>query len=299
MAYNNSNTNILAWYPDQRYQQHRKTYAQGQVWPLISKTQRMPPFQLYRTTLVASPITSCILTSIETGITYDVTTTIVTDGGLNIQAFSPAGIDSYDLIVYPGLADFTGITFKEGMYEAVLTDGTNTWYSERFYMKSYLDNLVKINYWHRTPFIIPTGQGHISYEDPYYNFIHLPLPTEVNRPKYEEEEEVEDRDGFKFPIYMVSKKVFRIVGLLLPEYLCDALRLVWMHTDTTVEFDGVEYITDSFRIIFDDFEKPGHLCPVTIEFFTDTVVTKTGYITEEDDGGDYDQTDYNDDHLIS
>jgi len=78
-----------------------------------------------------------------------------------------------------------------------------------------------------------------------------------------------------------------------------AMRLIWMHTDVTVEFDGIEYTTDNFRIIYDDFEKTGHLCPVTIEFYTDTVVTKTGYITEEDDGGDYDQTDYNNDHLIS
>lgn len=257
----------------------------------------MPPFQIYREHLAATGITSCIITHIATGDTYDVTTTIVNDAGLNVQEFSPAGVTAYDLIVYPGLADFTDVNPPEGQYDAVLTDGTNTWYSERFYMKSYLDNLVKISYWHRTPFTIPLG--HISYSDPYYNFIHLPLPIEVNRPTYEEEEEVEDRDGFKFPIYMVSKKVFRIVGLLLPEYLCDAFRLIWMHTDVTVEFDGVEYVTDSFRVIFDDFEKPGHLCPVTIEFYTDTVVTKTGYITEEDDGGDYDQTDYNDDHLIS
>lgn len=294
--YNNSNTNILAWYPDQRYQQHRKSYAQGQVWPLISKQYRLPPFQVYREHLATSPITSLILTHIGTGVTYEIVSYIYTSG-LNIQEFSPAGVTAYDLIVNPGLTDMTDISLPEGMYDAVMTDGTNTWYSERFYMKGYVDNLVKINYWHRTPFTIPLG--HISYADPFYNFIYLPLPCEVNRPKIEEEEEVEDRDGFKFPIYMVSKKVFRIVGLLLPEYLFDALRLVWMHTDVTVEFDGIEYVTDSFRIIFDDFEKPGHLCPVTIEFYTDTVVTKTGYITEEDDGGDYDQTDYNDDHLIT
>lgn len=295
--YSNNNTNILAWYPDQRYQQHRKSYAQGQVWPLIAKTQRMPPFQIYRETLAASPITSCIITSIETGVTYDVTLTIVNDGGLNIQAFSPAGETAYDLIVYPGLADFADITFPEGMYDAMITDGTNTWYSERFYMKDYVENLIKISYWHTTPFVVPLH--HISYESPYYNFIYLPLPTEVNRPRYEEEEEVEDRDGYKFPIYMISKKVFRIVGLLLPEFLCDALRLVWMHTNVTVYFDGVTYTTDNFRVIFDEFEKPGHLCPVTIEFTTNTVVTQTGYVEDEDDGGDYDQTDYNDDHLIS
>lgn len=294
--YNNSNTNILAWYPDQRYQQHRKSYAQGQVWPLVSLHYTLPPFQVYREHLAATPISSLIITHIDTNAQYDIIGAI-TAAGFNIQEFSPTGETAYDLIINVGQTPMTDISFPEGMYDAVMTDGTNTWYSERFYMKAYVDNLIKINYWHRTPFTVPLG--HISYVDPYYNFIYLPLPTEVNRPKYEEEEEVEDRDGFKFPIYMVSKKVFRIVGLLLPEYLCDAMRLIWMHTDVTVEFDGIEYTTDNFRVIFDDFEKTGHLCPVTIEFYTDTVVTKTGYITEEDDGGDYDQTDYNDDHLIS
>ena len=295
--YNNSNTNILAWYPDQRYQQHRKSYAQGQVWPLVALHYTLPPFQVYREHLEATAITSLIITHIQTSTQYNVTLTMINDGGLNIQEFSPSGQTASDLIVYPGLVQMTDVSLPEGQYDAVMTDGTNTWYSERFYMTAYVGNLVKINYWHRTPFTLP--EGHISYADPYYNFIYLPLPCEVNRPRIEEEEEIEERDGHKFPIYMISKKVFRIVGLLLPEYLFDALRLVWMHTDVTVEFDGIEYTTDSFRIIYDDFEKTGHLAPVTIEFTTDTVVTATGYIEEENDGGDYDQTDYNDDHLIS
>lgn len=297
MAYTNNNTSVLPWYPDQRYQQHRKSYAQDQVWPLVCLTQRMPPFQIYRETLVASPITSCILTHIGTNATYDVTSTIVADGQLNIQAFSPTGLTAYDLIVYPGLVNFTDITTPEGMYEATITDGTNTWYSERFYMKSNLDKHVKISYWHNVPFDIPLS--HISYVSPFYNFIHLPLPIEVNRPKYEEEETVVERDGYRFPIYMTSKKVFRIVGLLLPEYMADAMRLIWMHTNVTVEFDGLTYPTDSFRVIFEEFEKPGHLCPVTIEFTTNTVVTAVGYVEDANDGGDYDQTDYNDDHLIT
>ena len=295
MSININNTSILPWYTDQRYQQHRKSYAQGQVWGLYSLLQRMPPFQIYRTNALTNPITSCVLTHIGSGMTYDVTTTIVVDGNLEVQSYAPAGESAYDIIVYPGNANFTDITFPEGQYDAVLSDGTNTWYSERFYMKAYLGDMIKLSYWHTTPFQIPLG--HISYREPFYNFVYL--PSEINRPQYEEEEEVESRDGYRFPIYMISFKKYRVVGLLIPEYLCDALRLVWMHTNVTLEFDGITYTTDSFRIIFDDFEKPGHLCPITIEFTTDTVITQTGYVEEETDGGDYDQTDYNDDHLIA
>lgn len=289
-----NNISILPWWSDQAYQQHRKSYAQGQVYPLICKTQRLPPFQVYRTHLAASPITSLVITHIDTGIQYTITAEIVI-AGLNIQEFSPAGETAYDLIVYPGLIDMTDITLPEGQYDAEMTDGTNTWYSERFYMRSYLDDLIKIEYWHNSPFQVPGH--HISYTSPFKNFVYL--NSEVNRPRYEEEEVVVERDGYTFPIYMISKKVFRIVGVLLPEYLCDALRLVWMHTNVTVYFNGITYTTDSFRIIFDEFEKPGHLCPISIEFTTNTVVTQTGFVEDQNDGGDYDQTNYDDSHLIS
>lgn len=294
MSININNTSILPWYTNQRYQQHRKSYAQDQVWCLYSVLYRMPPFQIYRTNALGDPITSCVLTHIGTGNTFDVTTSIVADGNLEVISFTPDGETAYDLIVYPGNANFTDVALPEGQYDAVLSDGTNTWYSERFYMKSSLSNMIKLSYWHNRPFEIPLG--HISYREPFYNFVYL--PSEINRPKYEEEEEVETRDGYKFPIYMISYKKYRVVGLLIPEYLCDALRLVWMHTNVTLEFQGITYTTDSFRIIFDDFEKPGHLCPITIEFTTDTVITQTGYVEEESNTGDYDQSDYNDDHLI-
>lgn len=286
---NNNNTSILAWYSAQSYQQHRKSYAQGQVWPLVCEHYKLPPFQVKRDTLVATPISSLVITHIDTNATYDITGAITT-AGLNIQAFT-----GYDLVVYPAQTAMTDITFPEGQYDAVMTDGTNTWYSERFFMRAYVADLIKIDFWHNTPFAVP--DYHISYSDPFRNFVYL--NSEVNRPEYVEEEEVEERDGHVFPIFMTSYKLFRIVGVVLPEYMCDVLRLAWMHTNVTVYSDGITYNTDSFRVIFDEWSKPGHLCPITIEFRTDTVVTKTGYVEDENDGGDYDQTDYNNDHLIS
>jgi len=295
MSENNNNYSILPWYTDQRYQNHRKRYAYGRVFGLVCAQYRLPCFQIHRTTALGAPITSCIITNISTGTTYDITTGIVIDGGLNIQQFTPTGSAAYDLIVYPGLANITDITPPEGQYDAVMTDGTNTWYSERFYMRAYLDDLIKISYWNTKPFIFPNS--HISYTSPFANFIYL--NSLVNRPEYEEEEEVEKRDGYIFPIYQISKKVFRIVGVLLPEYLLDALRVVWMHTNVTVQYDGIIYPTDSIRIIYEEWESIGDLRPISIEFTTNTVVTQTGFVEDENDGGDYDQTDYNDDFLIT
>lgn len=294
MSTSNNNYSILPWYDAVSRQNHRKSYAQGQVWPLISKINRLPCFQIYREALgtpgVPDPITTFTITHIESGTVYNILAT----SGLGIEQYSPPNLTAYDLIVYTGQYDAPG-TFKEGQYEGVISDGTNTWYSERFFMRSYLGDLIKISYWHDVPFLVPLH--HISYREPFYNFLYL--NSEINRPAYPEEEEVVERDGYRFPIFQVSKKTFRIVGLLLPEFMCDALRLLWMHHYCTVEFDGITYYPDSIRVIYGEWEKPGHLCGVTIEFVTDTVATQTGFIKNANDGGDYDQTDYNDDHLIS
>ena len=292
----NNNTSILPFFDSQIYQQHRKSYAQGQVWPLIAKAQRLPPFQVPRYDNLGelNLVTSFVVTHIDTGVQYDITANIIA-AGLEIQSYAPTGVDPYDLIVYPGLTDITDVTLPDGQYDAVMSDGTTTWYSERYCSFGYVDDLVKLTYWHTRPF--PANGYHISYRNPFKNFVYL--QSEVNRPKYEEEEVVVERRGYRFPIQMTSKKVFRIVGLLLPEFMCDALRLVWMHTNVTIEFNGVTYVTDSCRVIFDDFEKPGHLCPAVIEFVTDTVVTESGFVEASDNAGDYNQTDYNDDHLIA
>lgn len=296
MSTSNNNYSILPWYDDARYQNHRKTYAFGQVFPLIAETYKLPCFQVFRTTALTNPITSVTLRRLETGDEFEISGAL-TIAGLEVQSFTPTGSDAYDLIVYPGIDAMTDVgPWPEGMYECVMTDGTNTWYSERFCWKNDVSKYIKISYWHDVPFSVP--RHHISYRDPFKSFCYL--NSQINRPNYIEEDESEEKDGYLFPIYQISKKRYRILGLLLPEYLCDALRLVWMHHYVTVQWDGITYTVDDIRFIFDsEWEEQGNLCKVVVEFHTDTVVTQTGFIKDENDGGDYDQTDYNDDYLIS
>lgn len=298
MSYDNNNLSILPWFDAQSRQNHRKSYTQGQVWPLICAQYRMPCWQIKRAALgtpgVPDPVTSLVITHIQTGATFDLTAAI-SGAGFGIEQYTPPGEDAYDLLVYNGQSNIEGFLTPEGQYDAVMTDGTNTWHSERFFMRAYLGDLIQIKYWHDAPFLVPGY--HISYRNPFYNFVYL--NSEVNRPDYEETEEVEERDGYKFSIYATSRKKYKIVGLLLPEYMCDALRVLWMHHYAQVIFQGITYTPDEIRVVFGDWQEPGNVRAVTIEFITDTVVTQTGYIKSVGDGGDYDQTDYNDDHLIS
>lgn len=294
MSTSNNNYSILPWYDDQRYQNHRKTYAYGQVFPLIAKRNLLPCFQVVRFDQLMAPITEFILIALEDGSEYDITADIL-GSGLQVQSFSPADGDPYDLIVYPGTTAMGALNMLEGMFEARMSDGSNTWYSERWCCKNDVSKYIKLSYWHDVPFQVPLH--HISYVEPFYSFVYL--DSLINKPEYFEQQEVEERDGYVFPIYQISKKTFRIVGLALPEYLCDALRLVWMHHYVEIYYDGIKYTVDDIRVIFGDWVSQGHLCGVSIEFHTDTVVTQTGFIKDENDGGDYNQADYNDDFLIT
>ena len=291
MNLNNNNICPFAWYTDPKYRNHNRPYYRGSGWALIAPLYSLPPFQILRTTALGDAITNITLTSVATGATFDLTGSLPASG-FNVQQFTPANQDPYDLLVYSG-ATIEELPTPEGLYEATMTDGTNTWYSERFQMRAYVDDLVKIEYWHITPFEV-VGH-HISYEAPYKNIVYF--DSYINKPEYIEEEEVEKRDGYELPIYLLSKKTYRIIGLLLPEYLCDALRFLWMHSYVTISYNGIDYVTDRVRVIFGDWQLRGNICEAVIEFDTDTVATETGIILDELDGGDYDQTDYNDDYL--
>ena len=300
MSYKNNNAFPLAWYDEPAQQNHRKRYAFGQVWPLIAQNKRLPTFQYKRDTSLGEDLSVFILKNIATGVEVDILPQIVA-AGLEIASYNPVdGSPAYDLIKYPGLLPID-ITTPEGMYEARMgwaydTGQAMTKYSERFCIRYDTLDLIQVSWWHDQPFRLNLANGHISYADPYYNFMFF--EGEIQRPEYPLEEEAINRDGYKFPIYQVSKKTFRIPTLLCPEYITDALRLIELHHHVIIEQYGVIYEVDDIKITFGKWLDQGNLCPVSIEFHTDTVVQTAGIVTPSNEGGDYDQTDYDESHYI-
>lgn len=293
MSTDNNNCSILPWYSSINYQNHRKPYAYGEVWPLIAKSHRLPPFQVHRTTAIGSLISTFNLISIETGASTNILFAINT-AGMNVQSFT-----GYELIVYPANADMTDIgPFADGQYYCVMGDGVNTWYSEVFWMRTDISKYIKLSYWHDEPFMF--ADHHISYADPFQNFVYLGNAEQgnaINKPRYPTDLEKDERGGYPFLIYGWSNKRYRL-NVLLPEYMADALRLVPLHHFCTIEHDGITYEVDEILFNPGDWLAQGHLIPVEFEFQSNkTVVQVTGKVKPESEGYAYDQEAYDDGYL--
>ncbi len=134
------NFGTLIWYTRKEFQHYLKSYAFGQLAPILTETNQLPPFQLIRETSVNAltyfKVIDC--DGIETDILSDATT-----AGLSIDAKS-----GFDIIKFPSTVKIPNQTFSQGAYYIEMSDGVNIWYSEYFQMLDYVENLLKIEFCH-------------------------------------------------------------------------------------------------------------------------------------------------------
>ena len=278
----NNNLSPFPWYDDISKQNHRRDYAFGNIFPLITPNNRLLPFQLRRDSRSAS-VTSVILRNIAGRQMYDITDAIK-ETGLTIRSF-----DGYDLIIYPGNIPMA-ISMRDGYYYAEMSDGVETWYSEVFDVVGQLDDFMKIEWWDEEPLYY--SGGHIEYsKGTYKNKVYL--CTQVGKPDYDFEEEGEERDGYFFPEKQVSEKIYKFV-FIAPEYLCDAMRIIRMSDHVEITSRGETYVADSF-LMTPSWQDQGDLAAVDVEFETDTVIKKIGI--GRNSGADF-NNDFNNDFNI-
>lgn len=278
----NNNLSPFPWYDDISKQNHRRDYAFGNIFPLITPNNRLLPFQLRRDSRSAY-VTSVILRNIAGRQMYDITDAIK-ETGLTIRSF-----DGYDLIIYPGKIPMA-ISMRDGYYYAEMSDGVETWYSEVFDVVGQLDDFMKIEWWDEEPLYY--SGGHIEYsKGTYKNKVYL--CTQVGKPDYDFEEEGEERDGYFFPEKQVSEKIYKFV-FIAPEYLCDAMRIIRMSEHVEITSRGETYVADSF-LMTPSWQDQGDLAAVDVEFETDTVIKKIGI--GRNSGADF-NNDFNNDFNI-
>lgn len=280
----NNNTSVLPWYTNINEQNHRKSYAYGQIYPLFAPANKLLPFQIMRPTR-SNGITRINLYDKTGKLVADITRKMI-DAGLQIVRFASLG---YDVIVYP--ANFPlAINQFDGVYYMTMTDGAQTWFSEMFTVVQDVSSYLKIEWYDEENLVFDAGQ--IVYKDPNFKNT-LYLCTELGKPDYEFEEEGEERNGLFFPIKQISEKTYKCI-ILAPEYLCDVMRFIRMadYIHITDKY-GREYDCDTF-LITPKWQTQGNLASVEIEFKTNTVVKKIGrgYILENK--GDF-NSDYNND----
>jgi len=258
----NNNLSILPWYNDPEKQNHRKDYAFGNIFPLVTPDRKLLPFQIIRATRV-NEITEVALLNIDGIFIMDITVQMVEK---HIQRFEN---DGYDLIIYPGILPMA-IETPEGRYYARLSDGVETWYSEVFTIIRNLDNFLKIEYWDTASFELPNGQ--IDYTAPYKSIIYL--DSQLGKPEYPFEEELEKRDGYSFIEKQISEKTYKFT-FIAPEFICDAMRIIRMHDYIRVTNKGEIYDVDTF-LITPKWLDQGDLASVEAEFQCGTVIKKIG-----------------------
>lgn len=257
---NNNNFSPLPFYGDIKYQNHRKTYSQGAIYQLITPQRMMLPFQIVRKKRANKRITNVLLMHINGSKLADITR-VMLDNGLRIKIF-----DDYDIIIYNGTLPIV-VNMPIGMYYLQMTDGVQTWYSEVFNAVDDVTNLLKLEYWNDGN--ISYGDGEIDFTHPYRGVFYF--SSVLCKPTYEIEEEGEERGGVMFIEKQVSKKI-HIFNVLVPEYVCDALRVMQLCDNVVVSYDGRKYSAKN-TLISPTWES-ATIASVDIEFEDDTIIKK-------------------------
>lgn len=286
----------LAFYNSVGEQNHRKDYAFGNVFPLLTPQGVLPPFQVvlkltgYGTEPAEGDI-GLYIESIELIRLSDGKTVRYCDvygrcklyyagGGYAVFTCLGGNVQWYEsvnhTIVYTGPEEGLYYIKVETQYMASSDESdVATMYSEVFCMSSHTEDWLKLTYSSSTPFTLSRGQ--VRFDNDFKFTVYL--DTQVGRPKYPFEEEVSERMGYSFIESQVSKKTFGFTALA-PEYLCDALRLVRLCDKRSITSRGRSYSPVSFDMDV-SWEDQGDLASLQCSFDTDTVVCGVGgYVPE-------------------
>lgn len=291
MIQRNNNLSPLPFYDNIDEQNHYKSYAYGEVYPLYTPVGSIPPFQLIipHTTATVSNVT---LYKVATATGTNITSAI-NAAGLIKKNYAANG---YDVVLYPSM-NVTNFSTEEGRYYIVvqLSNG-DRYYSDIFTMVGDMSAYLNLMWWDLND--LEMDNARIVYKDGsvacYRN--QLWLQTQLGKPDYDFTEEGETRDGYFFAEKMVSEKKYKCT-ILAPEYLCDVMRFIRMSDRVYVtDQNGIQYRCDTF-LITPKWEQQGDLASVEIEFTCDTVAKKIGkgYV---DTGADFND-DYNNDYSIN
>ena len=270
MIQRNNNLSVLPFYASIEEQNHRKSYAYGEIYPLYTAINSVPRFQVVIPTSEASISSISLYTS--KGVYVGALTAWMVEGGLQKKAFTSEG---YDVIVYPaGTTSETSATIAEGQYYIVITLSDSTkYYSDIFTCVGMVSAYLKIEWWDVDDFVMDGAR--IVYplgEDSWFKNCLL-LNTELGKPDYEFNEEGEQRDGYFFPELQISEKKYK-AAFLASEYLCDVMRFIRMadYVKITDKYGNI-YRADTF-LITPKWEAQGDLAAVELEFTCDTVGKK-------------------------
>ena len=258
----NNNISPLPFYDNIALQNHRKDYAFGQVYPLITYSNRLLPFQVVLAT--GASVSWVRLYNFNTGDYIDITASM-NENGLAIKSYS-----SFKLLKYPGNLPIVEIKNEGFYYLAISISGLGVIYSDVFTVTNRIDDCLLLEYYNSYNFELKNGV--VDFSD---NFrFKCYLNTQVGKPEYTFEEEATERMGYIFVESQVSKKIYKFT-FVAPEYLCDALRIARLCDTKQITSKLQVYDLTTFNME-PEWEDQGDLASVECEFETDTVIANIG-----------------------
>jgi hypothetical protein len=282
-----NNISPLPFYTRLSAQNHRKDYAYGQVYPLLTPVNSILPFQFivagsefYAGDFSAdfnSDFTNNSLNNAKYGVykvklrslegifIADITQDML-NTGLSTE-FIGAGLL---LLKYSSNAPISPL--QEGQYylEIELIGIDQPIYSDVFTATSCAEEQVRVEY--RNSRNLALSVGHIDFSNDFKFWCYL--QTEIGKPEYSYEEEATSRGGYTFIENQISKKVYKFTALA-SEYLCDALRIIRLCDTKSIFANSHKYTLTSFAMDV-KWEEQGDLASIECEFETDTVICNVG-----------------------
>ena len=156
-------TSVLPFYKDIALQNHRRSYAYGDIYPLYTPAGQILPFQFLTPHDSNNQVGYAYLKKIDGTVVADILQPL-TDGGLRVTQYAS---DGYDIISYPSIMPL-GINMLEGQYYIELVSIVGRYYSEVFTVVGDISPYLKIE-WRMREDLISYG-WRIQYNSGQYAF---------------------------------------------------------------------------------------------------------------------------------
>ena len=245
---------------------YKKWYAYGKEFALPFSTTELPPFQF---TVQNLPVFD--QSTVEIFLVNEATGVRSATG--IYPKFDVMNEHNAVLYVSPG-SNVYAKSMEPGVYRAefAIPEG-ETYISTPICVTDGIEtntNFVKLEYWNDEKLAYPNGFVTTGTDNDFK--FQMYIPTTFFKPKYEFEEEITKRAGYKFLELQTCNKVFGF-SFLAPEYICDALRLVRLSDYIRFTHDGEYYNALNFEYT-PDWQDNGYLAAIECQFETDTIIQK-------------------------
>lgn len=189
------------------------------------------------------------------------------------------------LYVSPGKNSFRE-ALPQGTYRAEFSIGTQFYISTPFCVIPGIETSSKyllIEYWNDEKIAYPGGFITTGANNDFRYQMYV--PATICKPKYEFEEELTKRAGYKFLELQTSTKVYAFT-FVAPEFICDAMRLIRLSDYIRISHDGEYYNALNFE--FDvDWQEQLYLAAVDCQFETDSIIQKLPSFNRRDKSSFY------------